>query len=108
MTVKTTAQTAPHISQPPEETTPAFMWERITGTVFPTSIIHPARSSRSASWRMLYNINSIEKKNERRQKISSMLYDLKSGVHETTEYLERFLRNLLLDEKMSYTIEQCI
>lgn len=40
--------------------------------------------------------------------MSSMLYDLKSGVHETTEYLERFLRNLLLDEKMSYTIEQCI
>lgn len=25
--------------------------------------------------------------------------DLKNGVHETTEYLERFLRNLLLDEK---------
>ena len=25
--------------------------------------------------------------------------DLKNGVHETTEYLEMFLRNLLLDEK---------
>ena len=25
--------------------------------------------------------------------------DLKNGVHETTEYLELFLRNLLLDEK---------
>ena len=25
--------------------------------------------------------------------------DLKNGIHETTEYLELFLRNLLLDEK---------
>ena len=25
--------------------------------------------------------------------------DLRNGVHETTEYLELFLRNLLLDEK---------
>jgi hypothetical protein len=25
--------------------------------------------------------------------------DLKNGVHETTEYLELFLKNLLLDEK---------
>ena len=25
--------------------------------------------------------------------------DLKNGIHETTEYLELFLRNLLLDER---------
>ena len=27
--------------------------------------------------------------------------DLKNGIHETTEYLEVFLRNLLLNEKKS-------
>lgn len=33
--------------------------------------------------------------------------DLQKGVHETTEYLEVFLRNLLLNEKMSSTIVAC-
>lgn len=28
--------------------------------------------------------------------------DLRNGVHETTEYLELLLRNLLLDEKIDY------
>ena len=31
--------------------------------------------------------------------VSANYNDLKNGVHETTEYLELFLRNLLLDEK---------
>lgn len=30
--------------------------------------------------------------------------DLRNGVHETTEYLELFLRNLLLDEKIDYLL----
>lgn len=34
--------------------------------------------------------------------------DLRNGVHETTEYLELFLRNLLLDEKMNFIIVLCI
>lgn len=33
---------------------------------------------------------------------------LRNGVHETTEYLELFLRNLLLDEKMNFIIVLCI
>ena len=50
MTVKTTAQTASLLNPPPDEIIPVSTWERVTGTVFPTSIIHPARSSRSASF----------------------------------------------------------
>ena len=61
MTVKTTAQTASLPNPPPDEIIPASTWERITGTVFPTSIIHPARSSRSASWRMQKNSQKAEK-----------------------------------------------
>ena len=34
--------------------------------------------------------------------------DLKNGIYETTEYLELFLRNLLLGEKMNFIIEQCV
>lgn len=30
--------------------------------------------------------------------------DLKNGIHETTEYLEVFLRNLLLNEKILFII----
>lgn len=33
--------------------------------------------------------------------------DLRNGIYETTEYLELFLRNLLLDEKMSFIIGSC-
>ena len=36
-----------------------------------------------------------------------VLYNnIKDGIYETTEFLEKFLRNLLLDEKMSCTIEK--
>ena len=31
--------------------------------------------------------------------------NLQNDIHETTEYLEAFLRNLLLNEKMNFTIE---
>lgn len=34
--------------------------------------------------------------------------DLRNGVHETTEYLELFLRNLLLVKKMNFIIVLCI
>lgn len=34
--------------------------------------------------------------------------DLKHEIHETTEYLELFLRNLLLDEKIYYRIVLCM
>ncbi len=34
--------------------------------------------------------------------------NLKAGVRETTVYLELFLRNLLLDEKMNFIITSCI
>ena len=61
MTVKTTAQTASLPNPPPDEIIPVSTWERVTGTVFPTSIIHPARSSRSASWRMQKNSQKAEK-----------------------------------------------
>lgn len=33
--------------------------------------------------------------------------DLRNGIYETTKYLELFLRNLLLDEKMSFIIGSC-
>ena len=34
--------------------------------------------------------------------------NIKEGIYETTEFLELFLRNLLLSEKMNYIIVRCM